>query len=130
MRQGEAWGRLRERVRRSGGYPGRENSPPLFRSTAGTTRRLTDRPKAPDDALRMIKRRAEANGLSAAICDHTFWATGTTAVRKNGGTLELAHEIANHARHFGAYINIMIDSYGRLKARQPCRTAPGYRRHP
>jgi integrase/recombinase XerD len=45
----------------------------------------------------MIKRRAKAVGLSEAVCNHTFRATGITAFRANGGTLEQAQEIANHA---------------------------------
>ena len=36
-------------------------------------------------------------GLSEAICNHTFRATGITAFRANAGTLEQAQEIANHA---------------------------------
>ncbi len=43
----------------------------------------------PNDALRMIKRRAKAVGLSEAVGNHTFRATD--------GTLEQAQEIANHA---------------------------------
>jgi integrase len=50
-----------------------------------------------NDALRMIKRRAKAAGLSVAIGNHTFRATGITAFRDNGGSLEEAQEIANHA---------------------------------
>ncbi len=51
----------------------------------------------PNDALRMIKRRAKMIGLSEAVGNHTFRATGITAFRTNGGTLEQAQEIANHA---------------------------------
>lgn len=50
-----------------------------------------------NDALRMIKSRAKAAGLSDAIGNHTFRATGITAYRANGGTLEKAQEMANHA---------------------------------
>ena len=74
-----------------------EKKTPLFRSAAGKTQKLTDRPMDPNDALRMIKRRAKAVGLSDAVCNHTFRATGITAYRENGGTLEQAQEIANHA---------------------------------
>ena len=45
----------------------------------------------------MIKRRAKAIALSEAVCNHTFRATGITAFRANGSTLEQAQEIANHA---------------------------------
>jgi integrase len=70
---------------------------PLFRSADGKTGRLTGQPMHRNDALRMIKRRARAAGLSGAIGNHTFRATGITAFRANGGTLEQAQEIANHA---------------------------------
>jgi len=62
---------------------------------SGKTQRLTDRPIDPDDALRMIKRRAKAAGLSEDICCHTFRATDT-AYLENGGTIENAQAIDNH----------------------------------
>ena len=49
-----------------------------------------------NDALRMIKRRAKAAGLSSAVCCHTFRATGITAYLENGGTIENAQAIAAH----------------------------------
>ena len=55
------------------------------------------RPLDARNALDMIKRRAQAIGLPTSICCHTFRATGITAYRANGGTLENAQEIANHA---------------------------------
>ena len=75
---------------------GGEKKGPLFRSAAGKTARLTARPMDPNDALRMIKRRAKAVGLSDAVCCHTFRATGITAYLENGGTIENAQAIANH----------------------------------
>ncbi len=45
----------------------------------------------------MIKRRAKAAGLSDTTCNHTFRATGITVFRLNGGTVEEAQHIANHA---------------------------------
>ncbi len=75
----------------------RGSSPPSsIRSAAGKTARLTDRPMDPNDALRMIKRRAKAIGLPEAVCCHTFRATGITAYLENGGTIENAQAIANH----------------------------------
>ena len=68
---------------------------PLFRSM-DTRRNLTDRPMDRNDALRMIKRRARAAGLSEDICCHTFRATGITAYLEGGGTIEHAQQIANH----------------------------------
>jgi integrase/recombinase XerD len=70
---------------------------PLFRSAAGKTGQLTDRPMSRIDAWKMIKRRAEIAGLPDTIGNHTFRATGITAFRKNGGTIEHAQQIANHA---------------------------------
>lgn len=76
---------------------GIENSPttPLFR-TFGPDRKLSNRRMHRVDALRMIKRRAKAVGLSPKICCHSWRATGITAYRKNGGVLEHAMQIACH----------------------------------
>ena len=45
----------------------------------------------------MIRRRADAAGIATKIGNHTFRATGITAYLKNGGTLEKAANMANHA---------------------------------
>ena len=45
----------------------------------------------------MIGRRAAAGGIATKIGNHTFRATGITAYLKNGGTLENAAAMANHA---------------------------------
>jgi integrase/recombinase XerD len=68
---------------------------PLFR-TINKHRQLTDSPLYRADVLRMIKRRAEAAGLPATTCCHTFRATGITAYLENGGTIENAQAIAAH----------------------------------
>lgn len=68
---------------------------PLFR-TIDKTRKLSDRPMDPNDALRMIKERAGEAGLSPNVCNHTFRATGITAYLENGGTIEKAQQIAAH----------------------------------
>lgn len=73
-----------------------EKKAPLFRTTRTRTGELTENPMARVDALRMIKRRAKAAGLSAAVCCHTFRATGITAYLENGGTIENAQAIAAH----------------------------------
>jgi integrase len=73
-----------------------EKKSPLFRSI-DRHRQLTSRPLDARNALDMIKRRARTIGLPETICCHTFRATGITAFRANGGTLEQAQEIANHA---------------------------------
>ena len=45
----------------------------------------------------MVKRRCEAAGLGSQYGCHSFRATGITAFRRNGGTLEKAQQIAAHA---------------------------------
>jgi site-specific recombinase XerD len=45
----------------------------------------------------MIQRRAKAAGVTTRVGNHTFRATGVTASLKNGGTLEKAAQMANHA---------------------------------
>ncbi len=45
----------------------------------------------------MIQRRAKAAEITTKIGNHTFRATGVTAYLKNGGTLERAAQMANHA---------------------------------
>jgi integrase len=74
-----------------------ERKAPLFRSAAGKTGQLTAQPLNRRNALDMVKRRGKAAGLSDRICNHTFRATGITAFRKNGGSIEHAQQIANHA---------------------------------
>ena len=45
----------------------------------------------------MIGRRAAAAGIETKLGNHSFRATGLTAYLKNGGTLEKAAQMANHA---------------------------------
>jgi integrase len=45
----------------------------------------------------MIGRRATAAGIETKVGNHSFRATGITAYLKNGGTLENAAAMANHA---------------------------------
>jgi integrase/recombinase XerD len=73
-----------------------EKGKPLFRTTRGKTRVLTNRGLDRFEAYKMIKRRAEDAGLSAEINCHTFRATGITAYLENGGTIEHAQQIAAH----------------------------------
>jgi integrase len=49
------------------------------------------------DAYRMIGRRGAAAGIGTKIGNHSFRATGITAYLKNGGVLENAANMANHA---------------------------------
>jgi integrase len=70
----------------------------LFRTSRGHDATvLSEQPMNQSDAWRMIRRRAVAAGIFAPIGNHTFRATGITAYLKNGGTLEKAASMANHA---------------------------------
>jgi site-specific recombinase XerD len=53
------------------------------------------RPQA--NAYAMIQRRAKSADILTRVSNHTFRATGVTAYLKNGGTLERAAQMANHA---------------------------------
>jgi site-specific recombinase XerD len=69
---------------------------PLFRSAAGRTGTLTEKPMNRIDAWRMIQRRAADLGTRVKIGCHTFRATGITAYLEAGGTLENAQAMAAH----------------------------------
>lgn len=70
---------------------------PLFRTFSGRGRGLSDRRILQRDALAMVKRRAEAAGLSDRISNHSFRATGITVYLEEGGQLEHAQHMAGHA---------------------------------
>jgi len=70
---------------------------PLFRTIARGTGQLSATPLPQANAYAMVRRRALAAGIGTAIGNHTFRATGITAYLKNGGTLENAAAMANHA---------------------------------
>lgn len=72
-----------------------EKRSPLFRTIARSGE-ITENAMDRVDALKMIKRRARAAGLPAAISCHTFRATGITAYLEAGGTIENAQAIAAH----------------------------------
>ena len=69
----------------------------LFRTIGRGTGQLSDTPLTCQDARAMVRRRAEAAGISTRIGNHTFRATGITAYLKAGGTLERAAAMANHS---------------------------------
>jgi site-specific recombinase XerD len=69
---------------------------PLFRSAAGRTGALTQKPMNRVDAWRMIQRRAADLGTLVKMGCHTFCATGITAYLNAGGTLENAQAMAAH----------------------------------
>jgi site-specific recombinase XerC len=70
---------------------------PLFRTIRRGTGQLSDTPLPQANAYSMVRRRAIAAGIGTRIGNHTFRATGITAYLKNGGTLENAAVMANHA---------------------------------
>ena len=69
----------------------------LFRTIGRGTGRLTETPLPQANAYAMIRRRARAAGIATRVGNHSFRATGITAYLKNGGTLEKAAAMANHA---------------------------------
>lgn len=70
---------------------------PLFRTIGRGTGKLTSTPLPQANAYAMIQRRAAAAGILTKIGNHSFRATGITAYLKNGGVLEKAAVMANHA---------------------------------
>jgi site-specific recombinase XerD len=70
---------------------------PLFRTIGRGTGKLTRTPLPQANAYMMIGRRAAAAGIETKVGNHSFRATGITAYLKNGGTLENAAAMANHA---------------------------------
>lgn len=75
---------------------GDDTKSPLFRTTRGQSRLLTDRRMRRADAWRMIRRRARDAGLDRPLGCHSFRATGITNYLENGGTLENAQRMAGH----------------------------------
>ena len=70
----------------------------LFRTARGHNGSvLSEQAMSQPDAWRMIRRRAAAAGIATKLGNHSFRATGITAYLKNGGTLERAAAMANHA---------------------------------
>jgi site-specific recombinase XerD len=71
---------------------------PLFRTIGRSKGRpLTRTPLQQAEAYEMITRRKNATGIPTRLGNHSFRATGITAYLKNGGTLEKAAQMANHA---------------------------------
>ena len=70
---------------------------PLFRTIGRGTGLLTRTALPQANAYQMIRRRAGAAGIATKLGNHSFRATGITAYLKNGGTLEKAAQMANHA---------------------------------
>jgi len=70
---------------------------PLFRTISRGTHRLSTAAMSQADAHAMIRRRAATAGIETLLGNHSFRATGITDYLKNGGTLEKAAAMANHA---------------------------------
>jgi site-specific recombinase XerD len=69
----------------------------LFRTITRGTGQLSATPLPQSNAFAMVRRRARAAEIATEIGNHSFRATGITAYLKNGGTLENAAAMANHA---------------------------------
>lgn len=74
-----------------------ERKGPLFRTIGRGTGQLSQTALPQANAYQMVRRRAAAAGIDTQIGNHSFRATGITAYLKNGGTLERAAAMANHA---------------------------------
>jgi integrase len=70
---------------------------PLFRTIGRGTDNLSRTVLPQANAYAMIRRRAAAAGIATRLGIHSFRATGITTYLKNGGTLEKAAAMANHA---------------------------------
>lgn len=70
---------------------------PLFRSAAGRTGRLTDKPIHNIDVCRMVKRRLRAAGLPTHLSPHSFRVATITDLLTQGVPLEDVQHLAGHA---------------------------------
>ena len=70
---------------------------PLWRKGRGRSGKLQEKALTRFDVFHMIRRRARVAGIKEEICCHTFRATGITAYRNKGGSLEGAQKIAAHS---------------------------------
>lgn len=73
-----------------------DSKAPLLQSV-DTKHRLTGKALGRRDLLRAVKQRCRTAGLPDTICNHTFRGTGITVFLQNGGSLEAAQDMANHA---------------------------------
>ena len=76
---------------------GEDAKGPLFRTIGRGSSQLTRTPLPQANAYAMIQRRTAAAGIDTKVGNHSFRATGITAYLRNGGTLEKAAVMANHA---------------------------------
>lgn len=74
----------------------KEKTSPLFRTTGGRGRPLSDEGMNRFDVHKMVRRRATEAGIQEEVSPHSFRATGITAYLENGGSIEHAQRIAAH----------------------------------
>jgi site-specific recombinase XerD len=72
-------------------------SGPLFPTTVGKSRKLGTRPMTRIDGANLLKRRLKNIGMVGQYSPHSFRATGITRFLEEGGTLEAAQHMADHA---------------------------------
>jgi len=70
---------------------------PLFRSTAGKTKRLTGKQLTTKDVCRMVKRRLKDAGLPVRLSPHSFRVTGITNLLSQGVPLDDVQHLAGHS---------------------------------
>jgi integrase len=70
---------------------------PLFRTIRRGTGQLSATPLPQANAYAMVQRREFAAGIDTKIGNYTFRTTSITEYLKNGGTLENASAMSNHA---------------------------------
>ncbi|WP_254053533.1 tyrosine-type recombinase/integrase [Singulisphaera sp. GP187] len=70
---------------------------PLFRAGNRRSGELKATSLRRNDAWGMVKRRVAEVGLTHKLCNHSFRATGVTALMASGGNIEKARKIAGHA---------------------------------
>jgi site-specific recombinase XerD len=88
---------LREYLAAAALAPDGNGKGPLFQSAPRHSQRLSGKIIRRTDVWSMVKRRCEAAGLPASICNHSFRATGITIHQENGGRIEDAAELAGHS---------------------------------
>lgn len=76
---------------------GEEKGAPIFRTARGKTGMLTGNRMTQSDAWRMLQRRARKAGVTTAVCNHSWRASGITVFLENGGSIEMAQYMAGHA---------------------------------
>ena len=113
---------------------GEDPKGPLFQTIGRGTGLLSRTPLPQANAYLMVQRRAVAAGIGTRIGNHSFRATGITAYLRNGGTLENAAAMANHASTRTTQLydrrqdEISLDEVERIRVRGCAET--GRFRHP